>query len=80
MITNWLLTGRLLVITLLRVLFNREDAEGYEMLFHEVYKVISEVTEREIQFHYLHGRGIKSIVVDMDTGQMEGRLCYSKLV
>lgn len=69
---NQSLTGCRLVITLLRVLFNREDADGYEMLFHEVYKVVSEVAGREMQFHYIHGRGIKSIVVDMDRGQMDG--------
>lgn len=63
-----------LVFTLLQVFINQETAEGYKLLFEQVFSLISEVCERPVQFHYLHGSGIKAIVVDMDAKQMSGEL------
>lgn len=67
-----MLTGLKLVMTLLRVLTNREDAEGYRIMFEAVSNIVQTATGEGIQFRYLHGIGVKSIVADMDRGQMQG--------
>lgn len=59
-------------MTLLRVFTDQDSKEGYARLFFRVFTLVSEVTGRPFQFHYLHGAGLKTIVVDMDTKQFTG--------
>ncbi|EAU34810.1 predicted protein [Aspergillus terreus NIH2624] len=60
------------VITLLRVLIDKDSPASYKVLFQRVFKLVSDVCEEPTRFHYLHGIGIKSIVIDMCPKQMTG--------
>lgn len=68
------------IMTLLRVFTDQDSKEGYARLFFRVFTLVSEVTGRPFQFHYLHGAGLKTIVVDMDTKQFTGLGIYLQSV
>jgi hypothetical protein len=59
-------------MTLLRVYTDQETTKGYQFLFSKAFDLVKELTQQQIMFHYLHGNGIKSIVVDMCPKQMAG--------
>lgn len=52
---------------------NRESPECYKLLFKRVFELVSEITGSSFQFHYLHGSGLKGIVLDMCGKQMTGK-------
>ncbi|DAA78601.1 TPA_exp: Uncharacterized protein A8136_2386 [Trichophyton benhamiae CBS 112371] len=58
------------VFTLLRVFTNKESPHGYQLLFERVFATISRVLQKPVNFFYLHRRGFKAIVMDMDAKQM----------
>lgn len=60
------------IITLLRVFTTEETTAGYTTIFAAAFNLITRITGIPVQFHYLHGSGIKSIVVDMCPKQMTG--------
>lgn len=67
------------VITLLRVLIDKDSPASYKVLFQRVFKLVSDVCEEPTRFHYLHGIGIKSIVIDMCPKQMTGKMLQNSL-
>jgi hypothetical protein len=67
------------VITLLRVLIDKDSPASYKVLFQSVFKLVSDVCEEPTRFHYLHGIGIKSIVIDMCPKQMTGKMLQNSL-
>ncbi|KAL5361575.1 hypothetical protein BJX96DRAFT_86254 [Aspergillus floccosus] len=67
-----LITDENSVITLLRVLMDKDSPASYKVLFQRVFKLVSDVCGKPTSFYYLHGSGIKSIVIDMCPKQMTG--------
>ncbi|KAJ5817626.1 hypothetical protein N7447_007634 [Penicillium robsamsonii] len=61
------------IITLLRVFTTEETTSGYTTIFAAAFNLITRVTGVPVKFHYLHGSGIKSIVIDMCPKQMTER-------
>lgn len=49
-----------------------ETAHTYYIAFHQLFHCLSEVNCEPIQFYYLHGRGLRTVIVDMDTKQAAG--------
>lgn len=61
-------------MTLVRAYVNRDSAEMYKHLFEKVFALLASVLNIPfIEWKYLHdGRGIGSVVCDMDSKQMAG--------
>ncbi|KAF2809704.1 uncharacterized protein BDZ99DRAFT_387971, partial [Mytilinidion resinicola] len=60
------------VITLARVLVNRESVVLYERMFSMFFDTVSKLFEVPILWFHIHGRGFRAMVMDMDTKQMPG--------
>lgn len=59
-------------MTLLRAFMDQENPLAYKMLFTFVFQLITDITGGTTYFHYLHGDGLKAIVIDMDYSQLKG--------
>ena len=52
---------------------NQETSEVYRILFERAFGLLSEKSgKKPVCFHYLHKKGFKAIIVDMDSKQMSG--------
>jgi hypothetical protein len=51
---------------------NQQTGHAYYLLFKKVFEIIHRLSGQPVQFFYLHGTGIETIVVDMDEGQRDG--------
>lgn len=67
-----ILLSPLIVFTFARVFVNQEDAFIYEIAFRRLFDRISCVLETEVKWHMFHTTGFRTIVTDMDLGQLKG--------
>jgi len=49
-----------------------ETTKSYYLVFHQLFHCLAVTNKEPIFFHYIHGRGVQSITVDMDTKQAAG--------
>jgi hypothetical protein len=65
-------------VTVARIYCTRETRLAFATMFRELWKLIEKVTGKPMRFKFLHGSGLKAILVDGDKRQVEG--CGDDLV
>ena len=65
-------------ITIARIYCTHETREAYEMVWSGLWDTIARVTGQPMRFHFLHGQGLRGIVVDGCKAQVQG--CGDDLV
>ena len=66
-----------IVIAFARIFINSDSREGYAHLFKSFFALANEKLELfnlKIQWHHIHGTGLKAIVADMCHKQASGKL------
>ncbi|KAJ7586636.1 hypothetical protein C8J56DRAFT_1085151 [Mycena floridula] len=58
--------------TLARVFMSRETRKSFYLAFSGLWKTVKTLTGREVQFKFMHGTGLKSILVDGSKPQVNG--------
>ncbi|KAF7800308.1 hypothetical protein EIP86_011557 [Pleurotus ostreatoroseus] len=59
-------------LTVARIYSNSETRETYRQLWSGLWDLVENVTGRKIQFKFMHGSGIRAIVVDGNKAQVQG--------
>jgi hypothetical protein len=64
----------LIAFTFARVFVNRKTSILYRKAFTTLFKLMSISVEEPITWHFLHGKGFKTIVTDMERAQLKGNI------
>jgi hypothetical protein len=61
-----------IAFTFARAFVNRKTAQLYEKAFTTLFNLMSIAIEEPITWHFLHGKGFKTIITDMERAQLKG--------
>lgn len=59
-------------LTIARTYCNRETTEAFEAMFGSLWSQIERATSKPVQFKFLHGTGLRAIIMDGCKAQVEG--------